>query len=83
MQVVSGEQVLIGDVVITLLVQHGMVLDDLSMRTGMSNDDLVPFLMGEVEVTQEFADKLATILGPPAEYWIELDRGYRETNLEG
>jgi len=69
----------IGDTIIELMVDKGMVLDDLSKATGISNESLVPFFMGEEVVTQDFADRLALVFSPPSGFWIRLDRNYRET----
>ncbi|MCZ1267699.1 MULTISPECIES: helix-turn-helix transcriptional regulator [Paenibacillus] len=66
----------LGDKIIEMLVDNGMVLDDLSRETGVSNESLVPFFMGEEELTQDFADQLAKVFSTSAEFWLELDRKY-------
>lgn len=67
----------IGDKVIELMVAKGMDLDDLSMKTGIANESLASFFMSKEPVTQYFADELAKVFSPLADYWINLDRAYR------
>ncbi|KQY90951.1 hypothetical protein ASD24_24450 [Paenibacillus sp. Root52] len=69
----------IGDTVIELMVDKGIDMDALSRETGISCECLVPFFMGEEAVTQDFAERLANVFSPPADFWIRLDTKYRET----
>ncbi|CAM3207309.1 hypothetical protein HP548_02480 [Paenibacillus taichungensis] len=75
----APEVISLGDKVIELLSNNGMVLDDLSREIGLSNERLVPFFMGSEEVTQDFAEKLAKVFSPPADFWLELDKKYHES----
>lgn len=75
----ESEVMSLGDMVIDLLVMNGMVLDDLSNMIGLSNERLVPFFMGSEEVTQDFAEKLAKVFGPSADFWLELDKNYHDS----
>lgn len=75
----APELISLGDKIIELLSDKGMVLDDLSREIGLSNERLVPFFMGSEKVTQDFAEKLAKVFSPPADFWLELDKNYHDS----
>ncbi|MCW3793812.1 hypothetical protein OM416_19655 [Paenibacillus sp. LS1] len=69
----------IGDTVIELLADNGMNMDDLIDKTGYSNEKMIQYFYGKEPVSQDFADKLAKVFTPPAEFWLTLDQNYHNT----
>ncbi|MEK4529923.1 hypothetical protein NST38_31460 [Paenibacillus sp. FSL H8-0104] len=64
----APEVISLGDKVIELLSDNRIVLDDLSREIGLSNERLVPFCMGNQEVTHDLAEKFVKVFSPPADF---------------
>lgn len=69
----------IGDTVIEHLADNGMNMDDLLAKTGYSNEKMIQYFYGKEPVSQDFADKLAKVFNPPAEFWLTLDQNYHDS----
>lgn len=67
----------IGDTVIEA--DNGMDMDDLLDKTGYINEKMIQYFYGKEPVSQDFADKLAKVFTPPAEFWLTLDQNYHNT----
>lgn len=75
----SSMPIPIGDTIIDFLVAFKMNFHDLSDKVGYSDEEMVDFFLGKSEVTQDFAEQLAKVFPPPANFWITLDRNYRNS----
>lgn len=52
---------------------------EIALEMGVSSDDLVDFLNGNVSVNSTFATKLADVTGMSAAFWVNLQRIYAAT----
>lgn len=78
-QYLSPIAIPIGDTVIELLADNNMNMDDLSCETGYSNEIMVQYFYGKEPISRDFADRLAKVFSPAAEFWLALDQNYHDT----
>lgn len=69
---------------------RGMSRKEFAARMDMPEKKIIDLLDGEVRLTSDIAQRLETVLGIPAEFWINLEAIYRdklakieEENLNG
>ena len=55
----------------------GMKQKELAARMGISEKHLSDILNGKSPITYDTAIKLESIIGPSAEFWMELENGYQ------
>lgn len=60
---------------------RGMTQKEFAARMGMSEKHICRLISGDVQLTADVARRLEMVLGVPASFWNELERGYRETLL--
>lgn len=61
------------------LVDRGMNQKEFALRMGMSEKHISKLVNGEVQLTIDVARRLEMVLGLPAQFWCNLEAGYRET----
>lgn len=67
-----------GETIKEQLEDRGMSQKEFSQRMGMSEKHISRLINGEVQLTQEMAYRLETVLGVPARFWNNLEAIYRE-----
>lgn len=61
--------------------QHlGMNQTELALRLGMSTEHLSNVIDGKHPITYQAALKLETVLGPTAQFWLNLETNYQLKN---
>lgn len=60
------------------LEDRGMTQKEFAERMGLSEKHTSKLINGEVQLTQDVALKLASVLGLPAKFWNNLERTFRE-----
>ncbi len=71
--------VLPGEVLAYELELRGMKQQELAKRTGLTPKHIVSLVKGKSGITSETAIKLERALGMPAEYWLNLESQFQET----
>jgi HTH-type transcriptional regulator / antitoxin HigA len=57
---------------------RGMMQNEFALRMGLSEKHISRLINGQVELTQDVALRLETVLGVPASFWNNLESVYRE-----
>ncbi|MCK4864609.1 MAG: HigA family addiction module antidote protein [Gammaproteobacteria bacterium] len=68
-----------GDVLAYELEVRSMAQQELAKRTGLTPKHIVALVKGKSAITSETAIKLERALGMPADYWLNLESQYQET----
>ncbi|MBT3725205.1 MAG: HigA family addiction module antidote protein [Gammaproteobacteria bacterium] len=68
-----------GEVLAYELEFRGMRQQELAKRTGLTPKHIVSLVKGKSAITSETAIKLERALGMPAEYWLNLESQFQET----
>lgn len=71
--------VLPGEVLVYELEARGMKQQELAKRTGLTPKHIVALVKGKSAITSETAIKLERALGMPADYWLNLESQFQET----
>lgn len=50
----------------------------LAEHLGLNEAETILLLAGKLPVTNEYANKLESLLGPPASFWLGLEKNYKE-----
>lgn len=67
-----------GETIRQIIDHLGMSQAELALRLGYSRKHVNQLLQGVASVTPEAAVKLESVLGPPASFWNNVEREYRE-----
>ena len=67
-----------GDTLAETLDALGMTRIELAARAGLSRKTINQIIRGAAPITAETAMKLETVLGTPADFWINLDGNYQD-----
>jgi addiction module HigA family antidote len=68
-----------GETLGEILVERGISQEQLSERTGISNEVMNGIISGKVAITPETALQLERVLGTPASFWTVREQNYRES----
>ncbi len=68
-----------GETLKEILNEMEMSQKELAARLGISEKHLTQVISGKVEISRALADKLETVLGLNAMFWLDLENEYRET----
>jgi len=68
-----------GEVLSYELELRGMAQQELAKRTGLTPKHIVSIVKGKSAITSETAIKLERAIGMPADYWLNLESQYQET----
>ena len=60
------------------LTDRGIAQEEFATKMGMSQEDLSKLINGEIQLTNDMAVKLETVLGIEASFWNNLEAIYRE-----
>lgn len=60
------------------LAERGWSDSDLAALMAVDRDDVVALLVGTIEITPEIAARLSSALGTSTEFWMNLERLYRQ-----
>ena len=72
----------LGDTVQDTIDEIGMSQTELAKRLGISIPKLNELIKGKVPITKDTAVKLEYVLGVPTNFWLNLERRYRDELLE-
>lgn len=61
-----------------LIEDRNMTQKEFAVRMGMSEKHISKLINGEVQLTMDVARRLETVLGPPTQFWSNLENRYRE-----
>lgn len=61
------------------LLNRGMTQNELAVRMNVSPESLSELIQGQTGLTEKMAFRLETVLGIPSQFWLHLERNYRET----
>jgi len=67
-----------GNVLGDILWYRGMSINELGKMTGCDKSIIIKIIIGEISINHEIATKLE-ILGPPAIYWLNLEKDYQKS----
>lgn len=67
-----------GETIKEQLLDRGVSQKAFAAQMELSEKQIDRLLSGEVQLTQEIADQLETVLGVPARFWCRLEEIYRE-----
>lgn len=71
-----------GDTIQETLQEIGMSQAELAERLGRTPKYVIDLLKGNAHITSEIASGLEKILGPSAEFWLNLERSYQDELME-
>lgn len=68
-----------GETLKEIINEMDMSQKELAARLGISEKHLTQVISGRVEISRDLADRLETVLGLDAMFWLDLENEYRET----
>ena len=72
-----------GATILEQLETRDMSLDEFTLKMGLSKQEIDHLVRGQMELTEDIAVKLESVLGIPATYWSNLEMLYREALKKG
>lgn len=67
-----------GETIESILEERGMTLDEFSISIQKTPAEVQQLLGGQMEITEDLAQTLSSVLGASPKFWLNRERQYRE-----